>query len=368
MDEFAMGGSTENSYFKPARNPWDTKAVPGGSSGGSAAAVAAGYVPFSLGSDTGGSVRQPAAFCGVVGMKPTYGRVSRYGLVAFASSLDQIGPITRNVRDNAKILEIISGSHGKDSTSMPGVEAEFLEGIDRDLSGMKIALPKEFIGEGIDDEVSESVKRSAEIFESLGATVEEVSIPHTRYGVSAYYLIASSEASANLARFDGIRYGYKAEGAETLEEHYKKTRSEGFGSEVKRRILLGTFVLSAGHYDQHYIRAQKLRSLLEGEMKQLFSEYDLIIGPTTPTAAYDIGEKSDDSLQMYKDDILTVPANLTGMPALSIPSGLSRDGRPIGLQLIGNHFDEKKIYNAAFKFEEKFNLHEELKKLQLEVR
>ena len=368
MDEFAMGGSTENSYFKPARNPWDTKAVPGGSSGGSAAAVAAGYVPFSLGSDTGGSVRQPAAFCGVVGMKPTYGRVSRYGLVAFASSLDQIGPITRNVRDNAKILEIISGSHGKDSTSMPGVAAEFLEGIDRDLSGMKIALPKEFIGEGIDDEVSESVRKSAEIFESLGATVEEVSIPHTKYGVSAYYLIASSEASANLARFDGIRYGYKAEGAQTLEEHYKKTRSEGFGPEVKRRILLGTFVLSAGHYDQHYIRAQKLRSLLEGEMKQLFSEYDLIIGPTTPTAAYDIGEKSDDSLQMYKDDILTVPANLTGMPALSIPSGLSRDGRPIGLQLIANHFDEKKIYNAAFKFEEKFNLHEELKNLHLEVR
>ncbi|MFA7745498.1 Asp-tRNA(Asn)/Glu-tRNA(Gln) amidotransferase subunit GatA [Salinicoccus roseus] len=367
MDEFAMGGSTENSYFKKTRNPWDTNAVPGGSSGGSAAAVAAGFVPFSLGSDTGGSVRQPAAFCGVVGMKPTYGRVSRYGLVAFASSLDQIGPITRNVRDNAKILELISGSNNKDATSKPDMDNNFLEGIDKDLSGMKIALPKEFIGEGISEEVEASVRKAAETFESLGATVEEVSIPHTKYVVSAYYLIASSEASSNLARFDGIRYGYKAEGTKTLEEHYKKTRAEGFGEEVKRRILLGTFLLSAGHYDQHYIRAQKLRGVIEREMKDLFNEYDLIIGPTTPTPAYDLGEKSDDQLEMYKGDILTIPANLTGMPALSIPSGLSTSGRPIGLQLIGNHFDEKKIYNAALKFEEQFNLHEELKSLQLEV-
>ncbi|GAB3059633.1 Asp-tRNA(Asn)/Glu-tRNA(Gln) amidotransferase subunit GatA [Salinicoccus sesuvii] len=368
MDEFAMGSSTENSYFKNVRNPWDTNAVPGGSSGGSAAAVAAGYVPFSLGSDTGGSVRQPAAFCGVVGMKPTYGRVSRYGLVAFASSLDQIGPITRNVRDNAKILELISGTHNKDATSVPDLATDFLKNIDKDLTGMKIALPKEFIGEGISEEVEASVKKAAETFRSLGATVEEVSIPHTKYVVSAYYLIASSEASSNLARFDGIRYGYKAEGAETLEEHYKKTRAEGFGPEVKRRILLGTFVLSAGHYDQHYIRAQKLRGVIEKEMKELFSEYDLILGPTAPTPAFNIGEKSEDQLEMYKDDLLTIPANLTGMPALSIPSGLSASGRPIGLQLIGDHFEEQKIYNAAFKFEEQFNLHEELKQLKLEVR
>ena len=367
MDEFAMGGSTENSYYKLARNPWDINAVPGGSSGGSAAAVAAGFVPFSLGSDTGGSVRQPAAFCGVVGMKPTYGRVSRYGLVAFASSLDQIGPITRNVRDNAKVLEVISGSHNKDATSMPGLDNKFLEGIDEDLTGMKIALPKEFIGEGIGEDVSESIRNAAETFESLGATVEEVSLPYTKYVVSAYYLIASSEASANLARFDGIRYGYRAEGTETLEEHYKKTRAEGFGEEVKRRILLGTFVLSAGHYDQHYIRAQKLRGIIEKEMESVFKDYDLIIGATTPSPAYNIGEKTDDSLKMYKDDILTAPANLTGMPALSVPSGLSDKGRPIGLQIIGDHFDEKKIYNAAFKFEEQFNLHEELKQLQLEV-
>ncbi len=366
MDEFAMGGSTENSYFKITRNPWDQKAVPGGSSGGSAAAVAAGFVPFSLGSDTGGSVRQPAAFCGVVGMKPTYGRVSRYGLVAFASSLDQIGPITRNVRDNAKILGHISGSHTKDATSAPSMDNDFLEGIDKDISGMKIAVPKEFM-ESVDSEVSDSVKKAVETFKSMGATVEEVSIPHTKYVVSAYYLIASSEASSNLARFDGIRYGYKAEGAETLEEHYKKTRAEGFGDEVKRRILLGTFVLSSGHYDQHYIRAQKLRSIIEDEMKGIFKEYDLIIGPTTPTAAYDLGEKADNQLKMYKDDILTVPANLTGMPALSIPSGLASSGRPIGLQLIGDHFDEKKIYNAAYKFETQYNLHEELKQLQMEV-
>ncbi|MFD2831434.1 Asp-tRNA(Asn)/Glu-tRNA(Gln) amidotransferase subunit GatA [Corticicoccus populi] len=368
MDEFAMGGSTETSYFKLTRNPWDTDAVPGGSSGGSAAAVAAGFAPFSLGSDTGGSVRQPAAFCGVVGMKPTYGRVSRYGLVAFASSLDQIGPITRNVRDNAKILNVIQGQSDYDSTSMPGIDADFLDGIDKDLTGLKIALPKEYTGEGIDDEVNEAVQNAVKTFESLGATVETVSLPHTKYVVSAYYLIASSEASANLARFDGIRYGHSAKDAESLEDLYKKTRAEGFGDEVKRRIMLGTFVLSAGHYDAYYIRAQKLRSLLESEVKSVLSEYDLIIGPTTTSPAYNIGEKTDDKLKMYKDDILTIPANLTGMPALSIPCGLSSNKRPIGLQILASHFEENKIYNAAYKFEEKCNLHEELKEIQKELR
>lgn len=368
MDEFAMGGSTENSYFKVTRNPWDTNAVPGGSSGGSAAGVAAGYVPFSLGSDTGGSVRQPASFCGVVGMKPTYGRVSRYGLVAFASSLDQIGPITKNVRDNAKILNVIQGSHNRDATSMPGVREDFLDSIDKDLTGMKIGLPEEFTGDGIDDEVNAAVKEAAKTFESLGATVETVSLPHTKNVVASYYLLASSEASANLARFDGIRYGYSAKEATTLQELYKKTRAEGFGDEVKRRILLGTFVLSAGHYDEYYIRAQKLRRLLDDEMEKIFEEYDLIIGPTTRSAAYDLGEKTDDALQMYKDDILTIPANLTGSPALSIPCGMSSDKRPIGLQIIGNQFDEKKVYNAAYKFEGKYNLHEELKEIQKELR
>lgn len=367
MDEFAMGGSTETSYFKLARNPWDTNAVPGGSSGGSAAAVAAGYVPFSLGSDTGGSVRQPSAFCGVVGMKPTYGRVSRYGLVAFASSLDQIGPITKNVRDNAKILSIIQGSCNHDSTSMPEADKNFLENIEQDLTGVKIALPQEFMGDGIDDEVNDSIKKAVKTFESLGATVETVSLPHTKNVVAAYYLIASSEASANLARFDGIRYGHSATDAENLEELYKKTRAEGFGDEVKRRIMLGTFVLSAGHYDAYYIRAQKLRSLIESEMKNIFGEYDLIIGPTTTSPAYNLGEKTDDKLKMYKDDILTIPANLTGMPALSIPCGLSENKRPIGLQIIGNHFEEDKVYNAAYKFEEKCNLHEELKEIQKEL-
>ena len=368
MDEFAMGGSSETSYFKKVRNPWDTNAVPGGSSGGSAAAVAAGLIPYALGSDTGGSVRQPSSFCGVVGMKPTYGRVSRYGLVAFASSLDQIGPITKNVRDNAKILNLISGTNHRDATSMPNVDQDFLEGIDADLTGKKIAVPEEFLGEGIDQEVTDAVEKAIKTFEDMGATVERVSFPHIKYVVSAYYLIASSEASSNLARFDGIRYGYRAEGTETLEELYRKTRAEGFGEEVKRRILLGTFVLSAGHYDQYYIRAQKLRSKLEEDMLKTFENYDLIIGPTTTSAAYDIGEKIDDKLRMYKDDILTIPANLTGMPSISIPCGLNSKKRPIGLQIIGNHFEESKVYNAAYKFEEKYNLHEELKEVQKELR
>lgn len=365
LDEFAMGGSNENSYFKAVKNPWNTKKVPGGSSGGSAAAVAAGFVPFALGSDTGGSIRQPASYCGIVGMKPTYGRVSRYGLIAFASSLDCIGPMTRNVRDNAKILEIIAGSHLKDSTTMPDVSSDFLSTIDRDIKGMKIAIPKEFV-DGATDEVKSSILKAKEVYESLGAVVEEVSLKKTKYIVSAYFIISSSEASANLARFDGIRYGYQAEGVDNLEDLYRKTRSEGFGSEVKRRILLGTFVLSAGHFDAHYLRAQKLRTIITQDMNEVLSEYDLIMGPTTPSVAYDLGSKLDNPLDMYLDDVLTASSNLTGMPAISIPAGLNKEGMPIGLQLIGKHFDEATIYNAAYQFEKKVNLHEALKALSLE--
>lgn len=365
LDEFAMGGSNENSYFKEVKNPWNMKKVPGGSSGGSAAAVAAGLVPFALGSDTGGSIRQPASYSGIVGMKPTYGRVSRYGLIAFASSLDTVGPMTKTVRDNAKILEIISGSNAKDSTTMPDVDSDFLSTIDKDIKGMKIGIPKEFI-DSASEEVRDAVLKAKAVYESLGAIVEDVSLKKTKYIVSAYVLIASSEASANLARFDGIRYGYQTENAENLEELYKKTRAEGFGPEVKRRILLGTFVLSAGHFDAHYLRAQKLRTIITEDMNAILNDYDLIMGPTTPTVAYDLGSKRDNPLDMYKDDILTASSNLTGMPAISIPCGLDNSGMPIGLQLIGKHFDEAKIYNAAYQFEKKVNLHDERNALSLE--
>lgn len=365
LDEFAMGGSNENSYFKEVKNPWNNKKVPGGSSGGSAAAVAAGLVPFALGSDTGGSIRQPASYCGVVGMKPTYGRVSRYGLIAFASSLDAIGPMTRNVKDNAKILEIISGSHEKDSTTMPNMSTDFLSSIDKDIKGMKIALPKEFI-DGATEEVRSSILKAKEVYESLGAIVEEVSLKKTKYIVSAYFIISSSEASANLARFDGIRYGYQAEGAENLEELYQKTRAEGFGAEVQRRILLGTFLLSAGHFDAHYLRAQKLRRIITEDMSEILAEYDLIMGPTTPSVAYDLGSKVGNPLDMYRDDILTASSNLTGMPSISLPCGRDAAGMPIGMQLVGQHFDEAKIYNAAYQFEKKVNLHDELNALSLE--
>lgn len=367
LDEFAMGGSNETSYFKNVKNPWNQRRVPGGSSGGSAAAVAAGLVPFALGTDTGGSIRQPAAYCGIVGMKPTYGRVSRYGLIAFASSLDCIGPMTKNVRDNAKILEIISGSNSKDATTMPDVENLFLETIDKDIKGMKIALPKEYIMNA-SDEVKKAVLKAKEIYESLGATVEEVSLRKTKYIVSAYHIIASSEASANLARFDGIRYGYRAEDAENLEALYRKTRSEGFGPEVKRRILLGTFVLSAGHFDAHYLRAQKLRTLITRDVDDILTDYDLIMGPTTPSVAYEFDTKVDNPLEMYLDDILTATANLTGMPAISLPCGLDASDMPIGLQLLGRHFDEAKLYNAAHQFEKEFNLHEERNALSLEAK
>ncbi|AKS68823.1 glutamyl-tRNA amidotransferase [Staphylococcus schleiferi] len=363
LDEFAMGGSTETSYFKKTVNPFDHKAVPGGSSGGSAAAVAAGLVPFTLGTDTGGSIRQPAAYCGVVGLKPTYGRVSRYGLVAFASSLDQIGPITRNVKDNALVLEAIVGEDEMDSTSAPDGSTDFTSEIGQDIKGMKIGLPKEYIGEGVDLEVKEAVLKAAETFKSLGAIVEEVSLPRTSYGIPSYYVIASAEASSNLARFDGIRYGYHSKEAQTLEELYKLSRSEGFGQEVKRRILLGTYVLSSGYYDAYYNKAQKVRTLIKQDFESVFEDYDVILGPTTPTVAFDIGAEINDPLTMYANDLLTTPVNLAGLPGISIPCGLAENGRPIGLQIIGKPFDEKTVYRVAHQYETQFNLHDQYQKL-----
>lgn len=363
LDEFAMGGSTETSYFKKTVNPFDHKAVPGGSSGGSAAAVAAGLVPFTLGTDTGGSIRQPAAYCGVVGLKPTYGRVSRFGLVAFASSLDQIGPITRNVKDNALVLEAIAGVDEMDSTSAPDVAIDFTADIGKDIKDMKIALPKEYIGEGVDEEVKEAVLKAAETLKSLGAIVEKVSLPRTAYGIPSYYVIASAEASSNLARFDGIRYGYHSKEAQTLEELYKLSRSEGFGKEVKRRILLGTYVLSSGYYDAYYKKAQKVRTLIKNDFENVFKDYDVILGPTTPTVAFDLGAEINDPLTMYANDLLTTPVNLAGLPGISVPCGLAENGRPIGLQLIGKPFDEKTLYRVAHQYETQFNLHDQYQKL-----
>ncbi|MED3782039.1 Asp-tRNA(Asn)/Glu-tRNA(Gln) amidotransferase subunit GatA [Heyndrickxia sporothermodurans] len=358
MDEFAMGSSTENSGFHKTFNPWNTNTVPGGSSGGSAAAVAAGEVPFSLGSDTGGSIRQPAAFCGVVGLKPTYGRVSRFGLVAFASSLDQIGPITRNVEDNAYLLQAISGVDPHDSTSANVDVPNFVQSLTGDIKGLKIAVPKEYMGEGVNEEVRQSVLDALKVLEGLGATWEEVSLPHSKYGTAAYYLLSSSEASSNLARFDGVRYGYRSPNAKNLIDLYKKSRSEGFGEEVKRRIMLGTFALSSGYYDAYYKKAQQVRTLIKNDFEDVFEKYDVIIGPTTPTPAFKIGEKTSDPLTMYANDVLTIPVNLAGVPGISVPCGFT-NGLPLGLQIIGKHFDEATIYKVAHAFEQATNFHKE---------
>ncbi|MBS4216351.1 Asp-tRNA(Asn)/Glu-tRNA(Gln) amidotransferase subunit GatA [Neobacillus rhizophilus] len=362
MDEFAMGSSNENSRFQKTRNPWNLDRVPGGSSGGSAASVAAGEVLFSLGSDTGGSIRQPAAFCGVVGMKPTYGRVSRFGLVAFASSLDQIGPITRTVEDNAYLLQAISGLDPMDSTSANVDVPNFVSALTGDVKGLKIAVPKEYLGEGVQESVRQSVLDAIKVLEGLGAEWEEVSLPHSKYALAAYYLISSSEASANLARFDGVRYGYRTPDAENLLDLYKKTRAEGFGEEVKRRIMLGTFALSSGYYDAYYKKAQKVRTLIKQDFENVFEKYDVIIGPTTPTPAFKIGENIDDPLTMYVNDILTIPMNLAGVPGISVPCGFE-GGLPLGLQIIGKHFDEATIYRVAHAFEQATDHHK--KKPQL---
>ncbi|WP_042225191.1 Asp-tRNA(Asn)/Glu-tRNA(Gln) amidotransferase subunit GatA [Oceanobacillus manasiensis] len=351
MDEFAMGSSNENSSYDPTRNPWNTDYVPGGSSGGSAAAVAAGEVLFSLGSDTGGSIRQPAAFCGVVGLKPTYGRVSRFGLVAFASSLDQIGPITRSVEDSARVLEVIAGHDPMDSTSANVEVPAYTESLTNDVKGLKIAVPEEYLSEGVTPEVRESVMEALKVYEDLGATWEKVSLPHSKYAVATYYLISSSEASANLARFDGVRYGVRSENADNMIDMFKKSRSEGFGDEVKRRIMLGTFALSSGYYDAYYKKAQKVRTLIKNDFDKIFEDYDVVIGPTAPTPAFKVGEKVDDPLTMYANDILTIPVNLAGVPGISVPCGFSEKGLPIGLQIIGKHFDESTVFRAAHAFE-----------------
>ncbi|MCJ1910227.1 Asp-tRNA(Asn)/Glu-tRNA(Gln) amidotransferase subunit GatA [Planococcus ruber] len=358
MDEFAMGSSNENSYYKNTKNPWNLETVPGGSSGGSAAAVAAGEVPFTLGSDTGGSIRQPAAFCGVVGMKPTYGRVSRFGLIAYASSLDQIGPITRTVKDNALLLEAISGHDERDSTSANIEVPNFAEALTGDIKGLRIGVPKEYFAEGVGEAAKQAVREALAVLEEKGATWEEISLPHSKYALATYYLLASSEASSNLSRFDGIRYGYRTEKAGNLLEFYMNTRSEGFGDEVKRRIMLGTYALSSGYYDAYYKKAQKVRTLIKKDFDDAFEKFDVIIGPTTPTPAFKIGEKVDDPLTMYANDILTIPVNLAGVPAISIPCGFE-NGLPLGLQIIGKYFDEETIYRVADVFEKATDFHKQ---------
>ena len=352
MDEFAMGGSTEYSYFHVTRNPWDLNKVPGGSSGGSAAAVAANLVPWSLGSDTGGSIREPASFCGVVGLKPTYGLVSRYGLVAFASSLDQIGPITKDVKDCAMLLNVIAGHDERDSTSANVEKQDYVKALRNNVKGLKIGIPKEFFGEGINKEVKESLEKAIEKYKELGAEVEECSLDIAKYSLAAYYIIACAEASSNLGRFDGIRYTYRTKEYSNLKELYKKTRSEGFGPEVKRRIILGTYVLSSGYYDAYYKKAQKVRTLVMNEFKKAFEKYDILLTPTSPTVAFDIGSKSNNPLEMYLADICTVSVNIAGLPAISIPCGKDTEGMPIGMQLIGKRFDEQAILNAAYTFEQ----------------
>ena len=347
LDEYAMGSSTENSAYGPARNPWNTEYVPGGSSGGSTVAVAGGFVPAALGSDTGGSVRQPASFCGIVGLKPTYGRVSRYGLVAYASSLDQIGPLTLNVRDAARVLGAISGHDPHDSTSANVPVADYLGALTGDLKGLRVGVPPECFAEGLDPEVRTAVEAGIQKLADRGAKIVEVNLPHMKYVIAVYYIIATAEASSNLARFDGVRYGFRAEEARTLSEMYRRTRDLGFGAEVKRRIMLGTFVLSSGYYDAYYEKAQRVRSMLVNDFDEAFAKCDVIATPTAPTPPFKIGEKTDDPLAMYLGDIYTVTINLAGLPAVSVPCGMSSNRLPIGMQLIGNHFDEARLLNVA---------------------
>ncbi len=352
MDEFAMGGSTEYSYFKKTRNPWNLNKVPGGSSGGSAAAVAAGMVPWALGSDTGGSIREPASFCGIVGLKPTYGLVSRFGLVAFASSLDQIGTLTKDVKDSAILLSIIAGHDKKDTTSANIEKKDYTKCLKNDVKGLRIGIPKEYFAKGLNQEVRDSINDVIKKYEQLGATVEECSLNVADYALATYYIIACAEASSNLGRFDGIRYGYRTSNYENLKDLYKNSRSEGFGQEVKRRIILGTYVLSSGYYDAYYKKAQQVRTLVKNEFKRNFEKYDVLLTPTAPNVAFGIGEKSENPLEMYLADVCTVPVNIAGLPGISVPCGLNKEGMPIGFQLIGNHFAEETILNAAYTYEQ----------------
>lgn len=352
MDEFAMGSTTETSYYGETRNPWDLNRVPGGSSGGSAAAVAAEEIPYALGSDTGGSIRQPASFCGVTGIKPTYGRVSRYGLIAYGSSLDQIGPIAKDVTDCATVLEIICGKDEKDSTSVKEANDDFTKALVDDVSGMRIGIPRDYFGEGLDPEVKESVMAAAKVLEAKGAIVEEFDLSLVEYAIPAYYIIASAEASSNLERFDGVKYGYRTENFTDLHNMYKKTRSEGFGAEVKRRIMLGSFVLSSGYFDAYYMKALRTKALIKQAFDKAFEKYDVILGPVAPTTALKMGESLSDPIKMYLGDIYTVSVNLAGLPGISLPCGQDSSGLPIGLQLLGKHFDEKSIIRAAYAFEQ----------------
>ena len=350
-DEFAMGSSNENSAFGPVKNPWDISRVPGGSAGGSAAAVAAGIVPVALGSDTGGSVRQPAALCGVVGLKPTYGRVSRYGLVAFGSSLDQVGVLALNASDVASVLQVIAGRDPHDATTADVPVPNYSAGLDQDVKGMRLGVSEALLGEGVDIEVRKAIEEAIKAYKDLGAEVVEIDLPHAKYAIAVYYIIATAEASSNLARFDGVRYGFRAEEAPALRDMYRKTRDEGFGPEVKRRIMLGTYVLSAGYYDAYYLKAQKVRTLLRQDFATAFQRCDAILTPTTPTPAFKFGEKVDDPLAMYLNDIYTVTANLAGVPGISVPCGLSSEGLPIGLQLLGPHWSEANLLRLAHAYE-----------------
>jgi len=357
MDEFAMGSSTETSAFKKTKNPWDISRVPGGSSGGSAAAVAADEAFFTLGSDTGGSIRQPASLCGVVGMKPTYGAISRYGLIAFASSLDQIGPFTKDVTDCAMVLNAIAGHDANDSTSAVRECPDYKSALIDDVKGLKIGVPREYFGQGINEEVKKAVIDAIELLKTLGADYEETSLKYTDYALSAYYLIASAEASSNLGRYDGVKYGYRAANYEDMIDMYKKTRSEGFGSEVKRRIMLGTYALSSGYYDAYYLKALKVRTLITEDFKKAFEKYDVLIVPTSPTTAFKIGERIDNPMEMYLSDVCTVAVNIAGLPALSMPCGFDSRGLPIGLQIIGKAFDEETILRVAYTFEKNTKFH-----------
>ena len=361
MDEFAMGSSTENSSFKITRNPWNLNKVPGGSSGGSAAAVAANLVPWALGSDTGGSIREPASFCGIVGLKPTYGLVSRSGLVAFASSLDQIGPMTKDVEDSALLLNIIAGHDENDSTSVKKEKIDYTKNLKNSIQGMKIGVPKEFFGEGINPEVKKSLENSIEEYKKLGAIVEECSLDVSESSLAAYYIIACAEASSNLGRFDGIRYGYRAKDYKDLKELFVKSRTEGFGKEVKRRIILGTYVLSSGYYDAFYKKAQKVRTYVKNKFDECFKKYDVLLTPVAPTTAFDIGSKTNNPLEMYLADICTVSINIASVPAISIPCGVDSNNMPIGMQLIGNRFQEEKILNAAYAIEQQIKFRENYK-------
>ena len=363
MDEFAMGSSTENSAFGPSRNPWDLNAIPGGSSGGSAAAVAADECIASLGTDTGGSIRQPASCCGVVGLKPTYGRVSRFGLIAFGSSLDQVGPLTKDVRDAALLMNVLAGYDPQDSTSVNKEVPDYTTFLKPDLKGLTIGVPREYFIEGIDPEVEKAVREALTVLQSLGAKTVDISLPHTEYALPVYYLIAPAEASSNLARYDGVKYGYRAEKNENLIAMYKKTRSEGFGAEVKRRIMLGTYALSAGYYDAYYGKASQVRTLIRRDFEEAFRKCDVIVTPTAPTPAFKVGEKVDDPLQMYLSDIFTIPVNLAGIVGISIPCGLTHNRLPIGLQIIVGPFEEGKVLQTAFAYEQNTEWHVKKPKL-----